>query len=222
MKQYALYAITLAVTLACSAGLADAQTTTAASDRGYVEFTGGPTFGHRSSGSIGAEGAYFFMRSLGVFVEGGRMMNVATKGIEDDASLIAGFIGGSAKAKTKLTYFDVGAIYRFPMEGHRLHPYALFGVGAAQVKNETTFSVSGTDVTGRLLSDYGVQLGTDLSGTYTKPFFTVGVGTRIPLTPRVQADVSYRYGYTGKYTADNADVAAISSNRLQFGVGVRF
>lgn len=222
MKQYALYAMTLAVTVACGAGVAEAQTTAAANDRGYIEFTGGPTFGHKSGGSVGAEGAWYLMPSLGVYAEAGRMTNVATTGIENDAQIIASFIGGSATPKTKVTYFDAGVTFRMPIGSQRVHPYALFGVGAAQVKNETSFSVNGTDVTGNLLNQYGVQLGTDLSGTYTKAFVAVGVGAHIPIGKRLLGDVSYRYGWIGKETKDNADIAAINTNRLQFGIGVRF
>ena len=217
MKQRA---VMFALLMVCAAGAASAQTA-AVGDKYYLDVTGGATFGHKTGGSIGAEGAYFVLPSIGIFAEAGWMSNVLTAGIQNDANFIASAVGLSASAKTRLTYFDVGGTYRFPMEG-RVRPYLLLGVGLAHADNVTKFASGGTDVTGQLLSTYGVQLGTDLSGSYNKVFGVFGLGVRVPVGRQWFGDISYRYGYVGKNTSDNADIPSINTNRLQFGFGARF
>jgi opacity protein-like surface antigen len=213
----------LAVVVGCVAGPAQAQTAaqsgTTSTDRGYAEFTFGPTFGHKASASLGAEVGWWLTDSFGIFGEGGRMLNVASSTIGDHAGVIAQLIGGSADVKQPATYFDAGIVYRIPRDG-KLQPYALLGIGGATVTNDVAFKVGGSDVTGSLLDQYGVQLGGDLSGSYSKLFVTVGVGAHYDLTSRWVADISYRYGYIGK-NADS-ELPAISTNRLQFGAGLKF
>jgi opacity protein-like surface antigen len=216
------FAIILALTAVCGAGVAQAQTTAAVDEQGYVEATGGPTFGHKANGSFGAEGGYWFTSTIGVFAEAGRMQNVATKDFENDGQLIGALIGATVDARTRATYFDVGVTYRFPMSGRRLQPYVLVGVGAAKVTNDSRFSVGGTDVTDQLLDRFGVQLGTDLSGGYTKVFVTAGGGVHVPFGSRLLGDISYRFGSIGKNNENGAEIKAISTNRLQFGIGARF
>ena len=218
MKLYAMYAIGLALTVVCGAGTAAAQTT--ASDQKYIEVTGGPTFGHKAGGSIGAEGAWYFMPAIGVFVEGGYMSNVTSARTDSDAQAIASFVGLSATPKSKAGYFDAGVTYRIPMQG-RLKPYALLGFGIATVSTTTQWTSGGSDVSGQL-ANFGVSPGTDLGGSYTRPFVTAGFGVHYPFGSRWLADVSYRYGWIGKNSADDNNIASINTNRLQFGVGARF
>jgi opacity protein-like surface antigen len=77
------------------------------------------------------------------------------------------------------------------------------------------FLVGGTDVTANL-AQYGVVLGSDLSGTFTKPMLTLGGGVAWPFGQRVTADLQYRFG---RIFADNQ---GINVNRVGVGVGVRF
>lgn len=214
------FAMMLALTLVCASGVAHAQVPAPGTDSGYVEVTAGPTFGHKVGASIGAEGAYWVSGRLGIFAEGGWMTNVVTSSTQADAQLIASAIGGSADPKTKVGYFDAGVTYRFP-RGGRMQPYVVVGVGVAHVRNDTKFSVGGTDVTGSI-DQLGVQLGTDLGGSYTKPFVTAGGGVHIPFGTRWLGDISYRYGWIARDTSDNGDIAAINTNRIQFGFGTRF
>jgi opacity protein-like surface antigen len=210
----------------CVIGTAGAQTASAGSnDRShYLEVTVGPTVGHTASVSFGGEFGWFLTNSIGIFVEGGRMLDAGSADFQNKATLIADYIGGSADAKRPITYGDAGIVYRLRKASPRFHPYALVGVGAARVTNDVTFSVGGTDVTGSLLDEYGVQLGSDLAGSYTKVFVTAGAGTHITLTGRWLVDISYRYGYVPR--AKDADgqvvVKTINTNRLQFGFGVTF
>jgi opacity protein-like surface antigen len=132
--------------------------------------------------------------------------------------LIAGQINGTFSARQPAVYFDAGLMKRFSPR-HHITPYALIGVGAASVSNKVSFAVSGSDVTGQL-PQLGVQIGGDLSGSYTKVFVTVGAGGHMTLRDRWFADLSYRYGLIGKNTV--SEYNAINTNRLQFGVGMKF
>jgi opacity protein-like surface antigen len=190
--------------------------TSAPPDRAYAEFTVGPTFGHKSSASFGAEGGYWFSDFIGVFAELGRMRDVATSDIEDKAKIIAGGINGTSTAKQPATYFDAGVSVRL-LTSSRFTPYALLGFGFARVSNDVRFAINGTDVTSQL-PQLGVQIGSDLSGDYSKRFITLGFGTHINVAARWLADVSYRYGSIGATTELNG----ISTNRLQFGIGAKF
>jgi opacity protein-like surface antigen len=221
MKHFVIASL---VALSVQAGTAQAQTppppvARASSPRAYAEVTFGPTFGHKVSASAGAEAGYYFEDyGFGVFAEGGRMSNIATSQIDAKAKVIADGIGGTFQAKQPATYFDVGIVKRFsPM--HHITPYALLGVGAASVSNKVSFAIAGADVTGQL-PQLGVQIGGDLSRSYTKVFVTLGAGGHMTLMDRWFADFSYRYGLIAK----NAlfEYNSISTNRLQFGVGMKF
>jgi opacity protein-like surface antigen len=190
----------------------------AAPERAYGEFTFGPTVGHKSSASFGGEGGYWFGDFVGVFAEGGRMRDVATKQIEDKAQAIAASFGATTTSKQPANYFSAGVAVRMLTSG-RFTPYALVGFGVANVKNDVKFAINGADVTSSL-GQFGVSLGGDLSGSYTKSFITFGVGTHVGFGGRWIADVAYRYGRIGQNS--DAELDAISTNRIQFGVGAKF
>ncbi|HEV3214155.1 MAG TPA: outer membrane beta-barrel protein [Vicinamibacterales bacterium] len=222
MKQLVIMAL---VAVFVGVGTARAQTPGASEDIGYAEVTFGPTFGHKTSGSVGGE-AGLFLGSLGpgrigVFGEAGRMANIATSEIETKAQTIAGAFNATFQAKQPATYFDGGVVMRFSPQ-HHFTPYALVGIGGATVSNKVTFAVGGTDVTSRL-NQFGVQLGGDLTGSYTKVFVTVGAGAHVTLMDRWIADVSYRYGRVGQDTVSSQVIyKGFNTGRLQFGAGVKF
>jgi hypothetical protein len=193
---------------------------------GYAEVTFGPTFGHKASGSVGGEAGFFFGR-VGIFGEAGRMSDIATTQIETKAQLIAGAINGTFHAKQPANYFDGGVVWRFTTL-HHVTPYALVGVGSANVSNRVTFAVAGLDVTNRL-NQLGVQVGGDLAGSYTQVFVTAGAGAHATFKDRWIADASYRFGRVGQDTVPGRDTVPgeviykpINTNRLQFGVGAKF
>jgi hypothetical protein len=66
------------------------------------------------------------------------------------------------------------------------------------------------------LAPYGVVLGADLSGSYTKPMATVGLGVMWPAWQRLVLDFQYRYGRIF------ADGQGINVSRAGLGFGVRF
>src|SRR5262249_33074451 len=83
-----------------------AQTRAGSGDsRYYGEINGGATFGHKSSGSIGAEGGVHITGPYTVFVEGGHMANVGTQALDDRAALIANAVGATSSASYKVNYF---------------------------------------------------------------------------------------------------------------------
>jgi opacity protein-like surface antigen len=191
--------------------------------RYYAEIDGGATFGHKSSGSIGAEAGYRFSGPYTVFFEGGRMMNVGTSHLDDRAAVIANAVGATFSASYKVNYFDGGLRYLLPANvvGRRLstwHPYATIGVGVAQVRAKTEFAVNGSTVPPESL---GIFLGDDLNGTVNKALLTIGGGVTYELMRRYFVDGTYRYGRIFKSDALEAD-RGINTSRLQVGFGVRF
>jgi opacity protein-like surface antigen len=208
--------MTLAAGSLCLASVAQAQTPGApAPARKYVEFAVGPTFGHKSDVSLGAEGGFPISEGFDVFVEGGRMRNVATSDLDAAAAIVGQFIAGAGTAKQSVNFFDAGVRYVIPTTG-QFEPYVSFGVGTAQVSRSATFTVSGTDVTSQLLDRFGVRLGGDLLEDETKALVTFGVGTHFNVGKNLIGDVGYRFARI--FLAEQP----LNTNRLQFGIGVRF
>jgi opacity protein-like surface antigen len=82
------------------------------------------------------------------------------------------------------------------------------------VDHNVTFSIDGSDVTASL-AQYGVVLGTGLSGSQTKAMLVLGGGVQVPLWERLVVDLQYRYGRI--FTDPGTNV-----NRAGVGVGIRF
>jgi opacity protein-like surface antigen len=203
----------LAAMLAIGTASAEAQTPVTGP---YAEFTTG---GAGSGALFGAEVGYS-RSSWDFFFETGRMLNTKTSAMDDAAEVIATqFLGTGGRvvtfeAKQPITYFDVGARYKFPTSG-RVQPYAGLGIGGARVSRSVTFAVAGTDVTDQLAS-LGVLLGGDLSGSEGAALFMLGGGAELALRARYFIDLSYRYGRVF------VSSGGINTNRFQFGIGARF
>lgn len=222
------FAMVLMVAFAGGVGSLSAQTPGAATTSPqrypwYAELAAAATLGHTGSSSVGVEAGYSFTDEWQLFVESGRMGNVASADLDLRAQTIANFIRGSASTAQRAVYFDVGLKYRTWPVG-KTHPYVLMGVGTAGVKTSASFFVNGTDVTAQL-PELGVLLGTDLSGSLTKPFLTIGGGFTMPLTsryPRYLVDVSYRYGRIFPKSSEIENDLGINTQRAQVGIGIRF
>ena len=78
------------------------------------------------------------------------------------------------------------------------------------------FTIGGTDVTSSLATTYGVQLGTDLSGSYTKPMIVAGAGAMWQGWQRLVVDAQFRFGRI------LAEDSGVNVSRAGIGVGVRF
>jgi opacity protein-like surface antigen len=203
----------LAAVLAIGTVSAEAQTPVTGP---YAEFTTG---GAGSGALLGAEVGYS-RSSWDFFFETGRMLNTKSADMEAAATVIATQflgVGGRAvtfEAKQPITYFDVGARYKFPVSG-RVQPYAGLGIGGARVSRRVTFQVAGADITDQLAA-LGVSLGGDLSGSEGAFLFMLGGGAEIPLRARFFVDLSYRYGRVF------ISGSGINTNRFQVGIGARF
>jgi opacity protein-like surface antigen len=200
---------------------ASAQTAPAAdTDRGYVEGVVQSAFGNVTSQSYGVELGVKVIPNVQVFAEAGMVRDVATSEIGAAAQAIAGFLSQTQasvqfRVKQPVTFGAAGLKFVIPTAS-ALRPYVMGGGGIAQVKQDVTFTVAGTDVTPNLASQFGVQLGSDLSGTFTKPMIVAGAGVMWPAWQRLVVDVQYRYGRI--FAEDNA----LTVSRAGVGVGLRF
>jgi opacity protein-like surface antigen len=219
MKRCACVAALCLVTTLGLDSTASAQTTSAADSKMYAEINFGPTLGHKSDAFVGGEFGYRLTPGLDVLVDISHMGNVGTTSLDDRASIIANFLGGTAATAYKATAVGFGARYRIPITSSRMVPYVLGAVGFAHVKTEVEFSVNGTvidPVVG------GVQLGGDLSGSPNRALLVIGFGVNVPFKQRFFADVGYRYGQIFSTTLDNETLDSIPTQRIILGVGVRF
>ena len=210
--------IILAAILVASATTARAQAPGGAAPHGYFAgVDGGFTAGHGAAALVDVDLGKHLNEGWDVYVEVGRMLDTRTADLDTSAKIIAGFLGTSATytAKQPTNYGAVGVRYKIPMSG-RLQPYAGVGIGVAKVTRNVNFLINGTNVNGVLLDTYGVQLGTDLSGSETKALVTFSLGTQIPVSRSLFADLSYRFGRV--FLTD----AGLNTSRIQFGIGMRF
>ena len=214
--------VALAITVLAWGSPASAQTPPAVqdADRGYAEVLLQSAFGNVTSQSYGAEIGVTVRPNLQVFVEAGQVRDVATAEIGTAAQLIAGFLSQTQsnvafKVKEPVTFGVAGIKYLIPIES-KLRPYVLGGFGIASVTQDVAFTVGGTDVTSSLASAYGVQLGTDLSGNYTKPMIVAGAGAMWQGWQRLVVDAQFRFGRI------LAEDSGVNVSRAGIGVGVRF
>jgi opacity protein-like surface antigen len=214
-----------------AAGVTAAQAQTSSSDEGryYGEFAVGPTLGHKSDSTVGGEFGMGLLDHLWqtgdrleVFLEGGRMGNVATTDLDARALIIANFIRGSASAVQKAKFFDIGVKYRGPVFAGMWRPYVGLGIGVAKVETLVNFVVNGSDVTSQLPALYGIELGNDLSDSLNKMFVVVPIGVHGNFLKRYFVDGSYRFGTIRPRPDDIEQDVAITTQRVQVGIGVRF
>jgi len=203
--------------LAITGGVASAQTT---ESKGYAEVYAQSAFGNVTSQSFGVEAGVTVAPNVSMFIDAGQVRDTAPSSLGAAAQAIAGVIstevnGVSYGVKRPVTSVVGGVRYSFAQTSYsNIAPYVLAGIGGARVKNDVTFSVAGTDVTNNL-AQYGITLGTDLSGSSTKPIIALGGGVAWTPIARLVVDVQYRYGRAFAYDG-------ININRAGVGVGVRF
>jgi opacity protein-like surface antigen len=200
------------------AGAAHAQTTakpSSTTETGYAEFFAQSAFGNVTSQAYGAEAGFWVMPSLQVFGEFGWVRNTASDALAASAQTIAAGISAAAgnatyEVRQPVTFGAGGVKYIVPVEQSRMLPYVLAGFGVAAVKKDVTFSTTAGDV-----SQFAT-IGTDLSGTETKPMISLGAGVGFPIGNVIIIDVQYRYGHV--FTSDQG----LNINRVGAGLGVRF
>src|SRR5258708_30986644 len=212
--------VALAVGMLALAGVASAQTPASASDadHGYVEGVIQSAFGNVTSQSFGAEIGFTLMPNIQVFGEVGKVRDAATSSIGAAAQIIAGALSQTQpnvafRVKEPVTFGVAGLKFVVPTSG-ALRPYVLAGGGVASVTQDVAFTVGRTDVTSSLGS-LGVTLGSDLSGSFTKPMVVLGAGAMWPWQ-RLVVDLQYRFGRIF------AEDEGINVSRAGIGIGVRF
>lgn len=206
------------------AGAASAQTaSTPASGEGgtgYVEVVAQSAFGNVTSQSFGVEGGVKVAPRLVVFGEFGRVRDTAPSELGVAAQTIASYLTGQQSASVgysvqqPATFGVAGVAYLIPYDGV-LQPYVLGGFGIARYTRDVSFTVGGTDVTSNI-GDYGVVLGSDLSGSTTKPMVTAGGGAAWTVHAPFVIDFQFRYGRIF------ADGKAINVSRAGIGFGIEF
>jgi opacity protein-like surface antigen len=186
--------------------------------KGYVEGVAQSAFGNVTSQSYGVELGVTLKPSVQIFGEVGFTKDTAPASLGTSAQVIANYLSltqsNVAYTAAQPVTFGVAGL-RFPFATtSKLEPYVLVGGGVAQVKKDVTFTIGGTDVTNNL-TQYGVVLGTDLSGSETKGTLSVGVGVAWPVWQKLVVDFQYRYGRV--FTTEG-----LNMNRVGVGIGVRF
>jgi opacity protein-like surface antigen len=207
-------------------GVAEAQQPAAGSalldpGRWYAEGVAQSAFGNVTSQSYGGEIGVSIGYGLQVFIEGGETRDVSTAALGAAAQQIAGYLTRSQtgatvtyQAKQPVAFGVAGLKYFIPLNGP-VQPYIMAGGGVARVKQDVSFFISGVDVTATL-PQYGVTLGSDLSGSTTDGMLTAGAGVMWPLWQHFLLDFQYRYDRI--FAPDQP----INVNRAGIGIGVRF
>jgi hypothetical protein len=226
MKQYGRVAVGTLVAILCARG-AVAQSQPAVADAKFsVEFTAGPTLGHKGSGFFTVEGTWRLTPKLDIFVEGGHMANVGTSELDANAQVIANFLTGATGQTATVTatgisvnHFDAGVKFWLNPLTPTVRPYLLAAVGFGSATTESAYAVNGNPVNP---ADFGVQLGSDLSGSLNKTLFVFGGGITVPFGSRYFADIGYRIGPLLANTSEIENDVTIVTQRVIFGVGARF
>jgi hypothetical protein len=166
------------------------------------------------------EGGVTIAPRLVVFGEFGRVRDAAPSEVGTAAQLIAGYLTGQQSAsvaysvRQPVTFGVVGLKYLIPYDD-AIQPYLLGGFGIARYSRDVSFTVGGTDVT-ETIAQYGVVLGSDLSGSATKPMVTAGGGVVWTVRAPFVVDFQFRYGRIF------AEGKGINVSRAGIGLGVRF
>jgi opacity protein-like surface antigen len=223
--------LVMVVTIAAAlSGIAHAQAPPAApptvEDNGYVEAFAQSAFGNVTSQAYGGEVGYTVRKNLQVFVEFGQVKNAAPPELGAAATLIAGFlrlqtpsnVAVSYSVKEPVTFMAGGVKYMIPITASRLAPYVMGGLGFAKVTKDVTFTVGDSDVTSQLTT-LGVQLGSDLSGEFTKPMVTLGGGVDWPFWRQIVVGLQFRFSHIG---AEDDTSSALNIGRAGASVGIRF
>jgi opacity protein-like surface antigen len=211
------------VVLAAAPRGARAQALTAAQPRTHVEAVAQSAFGNVTSQSYGGEVGYNVWRDLAIFAEFGQTRDVSPSEVGASAQQIAGYLSqtqptAAYTVKMPAAFVAFGVKYFFPVANLGVLPYVAGAGGFARVTKDVAFQIGGSDVTTQL-SQYGVVLGTDLSGDYTSPVTTFGGGVIWPIWQNMIVDFQFRFSHIG---AEDPSTPSINVGRAGVGVGVRF
>lgn len=170
-------------------------------------------------GLVGLELGYPVSNRLDIRGEFTWLQNTVTRRRLGSAESVAAFLqqsqGAAATAALDApAVLGGGSIRWFVTEARAVRPYLTAGAGVARVTFRPTFTLNGGDVT-TLLDQYGVTLGSDLTGSTAKPAITAGVG--------VAADRgAWRVGVDLRVTSIRTVGQATNVLRLNAGIGRDF
>jgi len=159
-------------------------------------------------------------KNLDLMIEGGYAGDLATRLEKDHANTIAGVLqasqGGTATGTVSVPSSSaaLGARWVFESTG-RYRPYVLLSFGGASVDIKPKFTLNGADVTGSI-GNFGVTLGSDLTGSYRPSAVGGGVGVLMPFGPRWYFDGSIRL------LSVNTVGQRTNLSRITVGMGRRF
>jgi hypothetical protein len=178
---------------------------------GFTGITAVQNVGAQFGGELG----YQMSDRVSFFGEARWMQDVVTRRRLDLASSVATFVqttqGASATGSVVAPSFYAGGGARIMLvTSGTIRPYVTGGAGVAHVVLKPQFTISGSDVSSNM-TQYGVTLGSDLTGEMTKPAFQVGAGV---LIPQGRWYISGEFGLTSIQTPDQ------TTNVLRAGVGI--
>jgi hypothetical protein len=135
-------------------------------------------------GVYGGEVAYDLTDRLQLFGEGLWMENVVTRRRLDYAHAVVNFLEGwqgkDARGEVVVPAgYGAAGLRVMLFETGPARVYASVSAGGARVAVQPTFWLAGADIT-NVISRYGVDLGTDLTGEITAAAFSGGAGIRWP------------------------------------------
>ncbi len=200
------------------AGTASAQVpagTTPTPRRGYAEAVAQSAFGNATTQSYGGEIGVALRPKVQVYIDVGRVRDVAPAALRARAQIIAGGIAAvTGNVDTQVqepAAFGVAGL-KFPLSAPngRIEPYLLVGAGVANLSKNVTFST-----TAGAASQFAT-LGGDLSGSERRLMVSAGGGVGVPIGPALIIDLQYRYGRI--FASDTG----INVHRAGIGIGVRF
>ncbi len=184
-----------------------------------VSVFGGAGVVHRWGPTAGVEVAVRVRPGLDLIGEGSWVKDTSTKAEEASLKPLVEYLeitqATTASAKMEApTFLGSGGLrYVFESEG-AWRPYVLGTVGMASVDRQTTFALSGTDITSAV-DTYGITLGRDLTGRESMLTFGAGAGL-LRVATKWYLDAGIRY------TNLQAEAGSVNLWRANVGVGIRF
>jgi len=162
--------------------------------RGSIVITGGVAAVQHVGATIGALLAFRVADRVDVVGEAAWAKDAVTRRRVEAATSVASFLqttqGKAAVGTIEAPAFYGGGGIRVMLSGGSTRPYIIGTGGVARLVLKPVFTLAGTDVTTNL-TQYGITLGSDLTGEVTKPAFGGGIGV-IADRGRWYVDASFR------------------------------
>ena len=197
--------------------LASAQTS--AETKWSLGLEGGAQAVENVGGLGGAQLALHITPRLAIVGEAVYLQDVVTRRRIESASNIATYLsqtqGRTASSSLDVPAWAVTAGVRLTLKtSGGIRPYVIAQGGIARVTLRPAFSLAGADVT-TTLSQYGVVLGSDLTGSSAKPVFGGGIGITAGQGP-------WFFDAAVRILSIQLDGQTANTSTIAFGIGRRF